>query len=61
MEAINLIASILLAFFGFSLLIGLFYRPWVVLWWMEKQNRIRVILYYGIPFLILFFIKILTN
>ena len=28
------------------LLLGL-WRPWVVLWWLDYQNRLRVIKYYG--------------
>lgn len=43
-----------------SLLIGL-YRPWVVLWWMERQNRLRVFRLYGSIGLIAFLIYLFLD
>ena len=37
------------------LLVGL-YKPWIMLWWREKQNRRQVINLYGIIVLLSFFI-----
>jgi uncharacterized MnhB-related membrane protein len=28
------------------------WRPWLLLWWLDKQNRLRVLIYYGIPSLL---------
>ena len=38
-----------------GLLVGL-YRPWIMLWWREKQNRRQVINLYGIIVLLSFLI-----
>lgn len=40
------------------LIIGI-YKPWVALWWMEKQNRKLVLVYYGTSLIILILIKYL--
>ena len=37
------------------LLVGL-YRPWIMLWWREKQNRRQVINLYGLIVLLSFLI-----
>lgn len=34
------------------LVLGL-WRPWVVLWWMAYQNRLKVIQYYGSSLMLL--------
>lgn len=43
-----------IAFFTASVLLlaGLI-QPWWVLWWMSHQNRVKVLKYYGVPWLIL--------
>ncbi|MCS6973045.1 MAG: hypothetical protein N2044_01180 [Cyclobacteriaceae bacterium] len=46
MEQIRLF-SLLLAATAFLLLILGFYRPWVVLWWEDVQNRRKVLHIYG--------------
>ncbi len=42
----------LLALSTFLLLLGL-YKPWRVLWWMSAKNRLTVLKYFGVPWLIL--------
>jgi len=34
-------------FLTFSTIIGL-WRPWVVLWWLPRQNRLMVLKWYGL-------------
>lgn len=38
---------LLLIILDFLLLITGLYKPWVVLWWMPRQNRKRVLQIYG--------------
>jgi len=40
------------------LIIGI-YKPWVALWWMEKQNRKLVLAYYVTSLFMLILIKYL--
>ncbi|MEP2273934.1 MAG: hypothetical protein ABJH98_00665 [Reichenbachiella sp.] len=53
------------SFLGYSslaiLLVGLLYKPWVVLWWHDIQNRWLVIKYYGTATVVFFLLKILLN
>jgi len=51
--------KILLAFFMICTCIGLI-KPWMPLWWMERQNRLLVLKYYGIPAAILGLVLLLT-
>ncbi|MDN5214558.1 hypothetical protein QQ020_20935 [Fulvivirgaceae bacterium BMA12] len=37
----------ILAIFNFLLLAVGLYRPWIVLWWRRRQNRLQVIRLYG--------------
>ncbi|WP_017730192.1 hypothetical protein [Nafulsella turpanensis] len=46
MQVVYLLAKGIFWISLFLLLLGL-WRPWVVLWWLEYQNRLRVIKYYG--------------
>ena len=39
--------------------IGLF-RPFRVLWWMETKNRLKVLVYYGIPLVVFGLLYLLT-
>jgi hypothetical protein len=36
---------------GFLMLLGLI-SPWIVLWWMDHQNRLKVLKLYGSIFLV---------
>lgn len=53
--------KLLLRFAGLTsvllLLIGL-YKPWVVLWWEDSQNRKKVILLYGGIALLLWVVQV---
>lgn len=51
MEAIKLVALGMALFSGVLLLAGLI-SPVIVLWWMDYQNRLRVIRIYGTIFLV---------
>lgn len=42
----------ILSIFSFLLLLTGLYKPWVVLWWEDKQYRMKVIKIYGIAGLI---------
>jgi len=42
----------------FLLVLGLF-KPWVVLWWEDRQNRKKVILLYGITAVALWLLQYL--
>ncbi len=46
MEEVRLLFLLLSVFSFSSLLLGL-YKPWVVLWWEDVQNRKKVIQLYG--------------
>ncbi len=46
MEEVRLLFLLLSIFSFLSLLVGL-YKPWVVLWWEDVQNRKKVIKLYG--------------
>jgi hypothetical protein len=46
MEEVSLLFLFLSIFSFFSMLLGL-YKPWVVLWWEDVQNRKKVIQLYG--------------
>ena len=39
------------------LLVAGFYRPWLVLWFMHKQNRLLVLQIYGISFMTLLLLR----
>ncbi|GEM_PF-2313851 len=51
-DFMKLILELLIGFMGFTVLMGLI-QPWWVLWWTSKQNRMLVLKYYGIPWLLL--------
>lgn len=57
MEAVRLVAVFLFYTSLMGLLVGLFYKPWIVLWWMDKQNRLMVIKYYGTAVLMTILLK----
>jgi hypothetical protein len=59
MEVLISITSIGIYTCLFILIIGI-YKPWVALWWMEKQNRKLVLAYYGTSLIILILIKYLV-
>lgn len=46
MNSLYLLTKILFWLSFLLLLIGL-WKPWVVLWWLDYQNRLRVLMYYG--------------
>jgi len=46
MEFIQQVLRYLAVVAAFLLVVGL-YKPWVVLWWEDKQNRKKVIRLYG--------------
>lgn len=52
MQVIYLFLRILFWLNLLLLVLGL-WRPWVVLWWMASQNRLKVIQYYGSSLLVL--------
>jgi len=58
MHALGMIASGAFYTFIILLMIGL-YRPWIVLWWLDHQNRLKVIRYYGAAALIALLAKVL--
>ena len=47
----QVIVQILFYLFTTLLVAGLI-QPWWVLWWMNHQNRMKVLKYYGVPGLI---------
>ena len=49
--AVNIVVQILFYLFGALLVAGLI-QPWWVLWWMSHQNRLKVLKYYGVPWLV---------
>lgn len=61
MEVVHYLASFLFYASLVSLAIGLLYKPWVVLWWMDKQNRMMVIKYYGALMIVSFFLKFFAD
>lgn len=50
----------LILLFSLLLLAGL-YKPWWVLWWMARQNRKKVLRYYGIPLTILLLLYLVLS
>lgn len=52
MESVLLFVGIM----GLILLAGGLYKPWIMLWWMEKQSRRQVFNLYGTITLISFLI-----
>ncbi|AHM61311.1 hypothetical protein D770_15285 [Flammeovirgaceae bacterium 311] len=60
MEALELLLKILLLLDSLLLLAGL-WRPVLVLWWLDYQNRLRVLQYYGTIWLVLAVCWLLLN
>ena len=60
MEAINWVATVFLYISLASLFIGLAYKPWVVLWYLDQQNRLMVIQHYGGATIVFWILKIVT-
>jgi hypothetical protein len=52
METLKILLLIFLLLDGLFLLLGL-WRPVTVLWWLDYQNRRRVLHYYGTGLLVL--------
>ncbi|SHJ91940.1 hypothetical protein SAMN04488028_102147 [Reichenbachiella agariperforans] len=61
MEAIHYLASFFFYLAIVTIVVGLFYKPWVVLWWMDKQNRWMVLQHYGSLAILSFLIKFITE
>ena len=58
MEVLLTITSVGIYFNLSCLLLGI-YKPWLALWWMDKQNRRLALTYYGSVLIALLFVKYL--
>ena len=56
MEVLEWYASLFFYLNTAVFLLGL-YKPWLSLWWLDRQNRKMVIKYYGLPAIVLFLVK----
>jgi hypothetical protein len=54
-DGMEFVAQVLLfsSYVTIALLLFGMYKPWVVVWWEDKQNRKKVILIYGVATAIL--------
>jgi hypothetical protein len=55
----KIIFVVLFILFSLALLLGM-YKPWMVLWFLSEKNRLKVLGYFGIPWLIILVILIIN-
>ena len=60
METFRAVLLLLWIALGSLTLFGLI-RPWYALWWSAQENRLMVLRYYGIPFVIAYAVWWLTG
>ncbi|QCK13407.1 hypothetical protein DCC35_00895 [Mangrovivirga cuniculi] len=55
-----LVIKITIYFLAFCIVLGLI-EPWRALWWAERQNRLLVLKYYGIPLVLLIIVLLMVD
>jgi len=60
MDSVNTGLNTLLILIMLLFVMGLF-KPHIVLWWEDRQNRIKVILIYGMSAVIILLLKLVLN